>query len=73
MASATLAVLVGFANPSNANLPLCTVDDTGHVEHVRQADPRVGQRSGPWGGLYAIGFGDITQGYAVGIHRRPPS
>ncbi len=69
MASATLATFVGFALPSNANVPLCTVDGNGvwsmYGKPVLETDsaPALGA------GLYAVGFGDIRQGYAVGIHR----
>jgi HK97 family phage major capsid protein len=69
MTSATLAVCVGFALPSNANVPLATVDGNGvwsmYGKPVLESDsaPALGA------GLYAMGFGDIRQGYAVGIHR----
>ena len=69
MASATLSTFVGFALPSNANVPLCTVDGNGvwsmYGKQVLESDsaPALGA------GNYAVGFGDIKQGYAVGIHR----
>ena len=69
MASATLATFVGFALPSNANVPLCTVDANGvwsmYGKPVLESDsmPALGA------GLYAVAFGDIKAGYAVGIHR----
>lgn len=69
MASATLATFVGFALPSNANVPLCTVDANGvwsmYGKQVLESDsmPALGA------GNYAVAFGDIKAGYAVGIHR----
>ena len=68
MSSATLAVHVAFANPSNANIPLCTLqNDVWYMygKPILESDsaPALGA------GLYAVAFGDIKQGYAVGIHR----
>ncbi len=68
MASATLAVLEGFALPSNANIPLVTQqNDVWYMygKPILESDsaPALGA------GLYAIGFGDIRAGYAVGVHR----
>jgi HK97 family phage major capsid protein len=65
-----LATFVGFANPSNANLPLAVVDSNNtwsmYGKEVLESDsaPALGA------GLYSVGFGDIKQAYAVGIHRQ---
>jgi HK97 family phage major capsid protein len=69
MESSTLSTLVGFANPSNANLPLCTID--ANDKWSMYGKPILESNSAPvqGAGNYVIGFGDITQSYAVGIHR----
>lgn len=69
MASATLATATAFALPSNANVPLCTVDGNGvwriYGKEVLESDsaPAIGAAN------YPIAFGDIKAAYAVGIHR----
>lgn len=69
MASATLATFVGFALPSNANLPLCTQDGNGVWSMYGKAVLETDSMPALGAGNYAVAFGDIKAGYAVGIHR----
>ena len=69
MAPGTLAVATAFALPSNANVPLCTVDGNGvwsiYGKPVLESDsaPAIGASGHP------IALADIAAAYAVGIHR----
>ena len=69
MAPGTLAVATSFALPSNANVPLCTVDGNGvwsiYGKPVLESDsaPAIGASGHP------IALADIAAAYAVGIHR----
>ena len=69
MAPGTLAVATAFALPSNANVPLCTVDGNGvwsiYGKPVLESDsaPAIGAANHP------IALADISSAYAVGIHR----
>jgi len=69
MAPGTLAVATAFALPSNANVPLCTVDGNGvwsiYGKPVLESDsaPAIGASA------YPIALADIAAAYAVGIHR----
>lgn len=70
MSPATLAVLMGFAYPNLNNTPLVqpnTTDGTFSIlgKRVVEVDdaPAVGAAN------YPVAFGDLSKGYAVGIHK----
>ena len=68
MSPATLAVAMAYALPASANWPLVETRPDGfyiYGKKVVEVDdaPAIGD------GLYPVAFGDLSKGYAVGVHK----
>lgn len=70
MASTTLAVLQGMAWPNLNNTPLVTNMPDGTVKLLGKQVVEVDDAPAIGAANYPVAFGDLKQGYAVGIHKQ---